>query len=68
MIAGVWVEGLYLATQVAAETESNELLERIGEQKKILDQLLLILKNYQKQDVFYTKHPCARTNPVKRSL
>ncbi len=47
MIAGVWVEGLYLATQVALESNSEQLAERIGEQKSILTQLMIILNNYK---------------------
>lgn len=46
MISGVWLEGLYLATQVAMNTKNNDLAERIGEQKTVLSQLLLILNNY----------------------
>jgi hypothetical protein len=48
MIAGVWVEGLYLGTQVAVESKSEQLAERIGEQKQILGQLLIILNNYKR--------------------
>jgi len=46
IVSGVWVEGLFLGTQVY-KTSPNELLaERIGEQKLTLDQLILILGNY----------------------
>lgn len=51
MIAGVWIEGLYLATQVAAETKNEQLAERIGEQKIVIGDLMLILGNY-KNDKF----------------
>ncbi|MFW5656044.1 MAG: hypothetical protein ACOC0C_00395 [Bacteroidota bacterium] len=51
MITGVWVEGLYLATQVAKTSASEKLAERIGEQKKVLQQLMIILQNY-KRDKF----------------
>lgn len=51
MIAGVWIEGLYLATQVAAETKNPQLAERIGEQKIVIGDLILILSNY-KNDKF----------------
>lgn len=54
MITGVWVEGLYLATQVATKTKNKELSERIGEQKTVLSQLLLILDNYR-SDPFIAK-------------
>lgn len=46
MIAGVWMEGLYLATQVAGEYPNEDLKTMIGEQKLILNDLLLVLNNY----------------------
>lgn len=49
MIAGVWMEGLYLATQVALENSNDELKSMIGEQKLILNDLLLILNNYKNE-------------------
>jgi len=52
IITGVWIEGLYLATQVAAERESEALSERIGEQKLILGDLMLVLKNYNSDPYF----------------
>jgi hypothetical protein len=51
MIAGVWMEGLYLATQVAVQNNSDELKSMIGEQKLILNDLLLILNNYKNEQV-----------------
>jgi hypothetical protein len=50
MIAGTWVEGLYLVTQVADEKSSPELADRIGEQKVNLSNILLILDNYKDYD------------------
>jgi hypothetical protein len=47
MIAGTWVEGLYLVTQVANEKNNPQLLERIGEQKVNLNNIMLILDNYK---------------------
>lgn len=47
MIAGTWVEGMYLVTQVAGEKSNPELSERIGEQKVNLNNLMLILDNYK---------------------
>lgn len=46
MIAGVWIEGQYLATQVVKKYPDNKLKDRIGEQKIILNDLLLLLKPY----------------------
>ncbi len=52
MITGVWIEGMYLATQVVKEKHDNSLAEYIGEQKVILNDILLILKNYQRDAQF----------------
>ena len=54
MVTGVWIEGMYLGTQVYKVSPDQRLAERIGEQKLTLDQLMLILENY-KQDKQYAK-------------
>ena len=55
IIFGVWIEGLYIATQVVNEAPSNlDVVERIGEQKLILNDLLLILKNYKTNKDFFS--------------
>jgi len=54
IVVGVWIQGLYIATQVVKEAPNNsEVVERIGEQKLILNDLLLILKNYKSDKKFY---------------
>lgn len=50
MIAGVWIEGLYLSTQVAVQNSSEDLKSMIGEQKLILNDLLLILNIYKNEE------------------
>jgi hypothetical protein len=52
MVTGVWIEGLYLATQVAKSSPHAELSERIGEQKIIMGNLMLILENYKNDKQF----------------
>jgi hypothetical protein len=54
IVTGVWIEGLYLGTQVYKVSPNKQLAERIGEQKLTLDQLVLILEKYQK-DKQYAK-------------
>lgn len=49
MITGVWIESMYLATQVAKQTPNPALSERIGEQKLNLNNLFLILNPYKNQ-------------------
>lgn len=53
IITGLWVEGMYLATQVVKDNNNYpEINERIGEQKIILNDLLLILNTYKKDNKF----------------
>jgi len=47
MITGVWIEGQYLATQVVTNYPEKKLKERIGEQKIILNDLLMLLRPYK---------------------
>ncbi|MFO7671349.1 MAG: hypothetical protein R6W31_16945 [Bacteroidales bacterium] len=51
MIAGVWMEGLYLATQVAVQNNNEDLKSMIGEQKIILNDLLLVLDHYKNENI-----------------
>lgn len=52
IVTGVWMEGMYLATQVYKDKPHPELKERIGEQKIILDKLMLFLKNFKGDKYF----------------
>lgn len=53
IVTGVWLEGLFLATQVVKDNPNKKITERIGEQKLILNDLLLILNNYKKDKKFF---------------
>lgn len=46
MITGVWIEGQYLATQVLKQHPDSILRNRVGEQKIILNDLLMLLAPY----------------------
>ncbi|HMQ75565.1 MAG TPA: hypothetical protein PKE21_04310 [Flavobacteriales bacterium] len=50
MIAGGWVEGLYIATQVAGTKDTPELRSRIAEQRLSLDDLLGLMDTYTGTD------------------
>lgn len=50
MIAGGWVEGLYIATQVARSNATPELRQRIAEQKLSLADLLALMDTYGTED------------------
>ncbi len=52
VITGVWLEGLYLLTQVAKESPTTKLQERIGEQKTLFNFLYPILKLYKEEKYF----------------
>ncbi len=55
MIIGVWIEGQYLATQVASNFPDKMLTDRIGEQKIILNDLLLLISPYCNRDPEFTR-------------
>lgn len=54
MITGVWIEGQYLATQVLKQHPDTLLRNRVGEQKVILNDLLLLLAPYCKSGSQFT--------------
>ena len=47
MLTGGWIEALHVACQVALNQNSQPLLEKIGEQKIVLDQIILLLSFYK---------------------
>ena len=50
MVSGVWVEGLYLSAQFLKERPNEKrLAESIGEQKVLLQQLLILLNNFSQE-------------------
>ena len=55
VVTGVWMEGLYLSTQIHSEEASPELFDRIGEQKMIMDKIYNILEVYQERDKNFEK-------------
>ncbi|MBN2669638.1 MAG: hypothetical protein JXR60_10465 [Bacteroidales bacterium] len=53
LVTGVWIEGIFLATQVVKENDNATIKERIGEQGIVLEQLLIILNHYKKDKRFF---------------
>jgi len=51
MIAGGWIEGLYLACRVAESTNNNDIRIRIVEQRSSLDKLIILLDKQEHNDV-----------------
>ena len=52
MVTGVWVESMYLLTQVAKEQPNDDFTSTIGEQKNILNNLLPILRLWKDDQNF----------------
>jgi hypothetical protein len=51
VVTGVWIEGLYLITQIVKNKNTDkDLKNRIGEQKIIVEKLYSILQVYKAQD------------------
>lgn len=47
IVAGGWIEGLYIGTQIANVTQNKEVITRIGEQKLSLENLIALLESYK---------------------
>jgi len=52
IVAGVWIESMYLLGEVIKESPNAELSEKIGEQKIILGNLMILLRNYERDPKF----------------
>ncbi|MBK3516228.1 hypothetical protein [Carboxylicivirga marina] len=46
IVTGAWIEGLYITANVIEETNNESLINRVAEQKDIIDIIEIILKNY----------------------
>jgi hypothetical protein len=56
VVTGVWIEGLYIITQIVKDGSANkDLKNRIGEQKYIVEKLNSILQVYKAQDKNFEK-------------
>lgn len=54
IVTGVWIESMYLLGNTIKESPNSDLSEKIGEQKIILSNLMLLLNNYEKDPKFKT--------------
>jgi len=52
IIVGVWIEGMYFTTQINDQVKIKDISDRIAEQKIILNNIVLILKNYKGDSEF----------------
>ncbi|TRX71212.1 hypothetical protein [Carboxylicivirga sp. M1479] len=52
IVTGAWIEGLYITANVIEETKNEGLINRIAEQKDIINIIEIILKNYSNDPDF----------------
>ncbi|MCX8081090.1 MAG: hypothetical protein N3F09_07645 [Bacteroidia bacterium] len=50
MVAGGWIESLYIATQIAKYEEGNIVIERLADQKYTLENLMEFIKKYNSDE------------------
>lgn len=50
IVAGTWIEGMYLSVRVAQSAQNEEMEETIADQKVVLATLIPLLKLYDKDD------------------
>lgn len=48
IVAGAWVEGIYITSCVIEQTNDPELINRLGEQKDIVSILRIVIENFAK--------------------
>lgn len=54
ILAGGWIESLYILSQVATESKDRQVINRLGEQKHPLDNLIEILSPYYYESKEYS--------------
>ena len=50
MVAGGWIEGLYISTQIAKATNNEAIINRVGLEKTNLDVLISLLDSYKAEN------------------
>ena len=56
IITGGWIEGLYLTTKVVQQRPNDKLKDKIGEQKDVIANLVLLFEAFQSQPGFKQLH------------
>ncbi|MCK4920056.1 MAG: lipoprotein [Bacteroidales bacterium] len=56
LVTATWIESLYIVTKVGNLTSSEPIIERIAEQKIILNQILLMVSTYSDNQFFQNLH------------
>ena len=50
MVVGAWIEGMYIASQIATETKNEVIIDRIAKEKTTLNDLIGLLENYKAEN------------------
>lgn len=54
ILAGGWIEALYFAIEVANDNKNQAIIDRVGEQKTTLGNLIEMLENYNNEESYNT--------------
>ena len=65
IVAGAWVEGIFITCKVIEQTQDPELINRLGEQTDIVGILLIILNHYSPGDAHF-QEPVSKVDDVKK--
>ena len=50
MVVGAWIEGMYIASQIALETNNEVIITRIAKEKGTLNDLIALLEGYKAEN------------------
>lgn len=50
IVVGTWVEGIYITGAVISQTQDKGLIDRLGEQKNIVDIISIVVNTYGRSD------------------
>jgi len=65
VLTGAWIEGLYLMTQTAKKCKNKSLINRIGEQKYSISNLLKLLSQNAQNETIFHKDLISNINELK---
>ncbi len=53
IVVGTWLEGIYITGSVIEQTHDKGLIDRLGEQKNIVEILQIVVHTYARSDVYF---------------
>jgi len=66
LVTGTWLESVHLTCQIIRETNSKDLIERLGEQKITIDNLWIMLDVYKNEPFF--NELMVKMEPLKKEF